>query len=368
MPTSEALQLHLVRTQIVFPKPVEFNEENFFEELLRSNHPGSPCPSSQSLVAFVEGTIGPKLDQTIGTHLGSCPYCSELCERVLSFERTQIAPAAGECYEILEEVGRGGMGIVYRARHRETFEIVALKFIRPEIASDRQAFQRFENELSITRGINHKNVCRAYEFQRTCDSAYIIMEFVDGESLHARLKREHVLSLSEAIDLAAQICDGLIELHKHDIVHRDIKPENAILDSFGTVKLTDFGVARLIDPDSTVTAAAVGTPGYMAPEQIEGKTVVDHRADIYALGLVLYQMLTGQKAYEAANPFSLAFQQVHEAPVPPRVRQPSLPLDVEKIILKCLERDPCKRFQSACELKSALLDRVRAQGGLGAAR
>ena len=182
------------------------------------------------------------------------------------------------------------------------------------------------------------------------------MEFVDGESLHARLVREHVLSVSKAIDIAAQICDGLFELHKHDIVHRDIKPENAILDSFGTVKLTDFGVARLIDPDATVTAAAIGTPGYMAPEQIEG-TVVDHRADIYALGLVLYQMLTGQKAYEAANPFSLAFQQIHEAPVPPRIRQPSLPLDLEKIILTCLERDPRKRFQSACELKAALLIR-----------
>ena len=354
MPTSEAPQSQLSSTQIAFSKHIEFDEDNFFGELLRSSHPGSHCPTSQSLVAFVEGTIDPKLDQIIKTHLGCCPHCSELCERVLSFERTEVAPAASECYEILEEVGRGGMGIVYRARHRETLQIVALKFIRPEIASDLRALQRFENEQSIIRGINHKNVCRAYEFQRSCDSAYIIMEFVDGESLNARLKRERVLSLSEAIELAGQICDGLFELHKRGIVHRDIKPENAIIDSFGTVKLTDFGVARLIDPDSTVTAAAVGTPGYMAPEQIEG-TVVDHRADIYALGLVLYQMLTGQKAYEAANPFSLAFQQIHEAPVLPRVRQPSLPLYLEQTILKCLERDPRKRFRSARELKSALL-------------
>jgi serine/threonine protein kinase len=303
MPISEASRSQSFATQSAFSKHIEFNEDNFLEKLLRCGHPGSLCPTSQSLVAFAEGTIDPQFDRPIKTHLACCASCSELCDRVLSFERTQNAPAASERYEIFEEVGRGGMGIVYRARHRETLEIVALKLIRPEIASDPQNLRRFENELSIIRGINHKNVCRAYEFQRDCDATYIIMEFVDGESLHTRLEREYVLSLSEAIELAVQMCNGLFELHNHNIVHRDIKPENVMIDSFGTVKLTDFGVARLVDSDATATAAVVGTPGYMAPEQIEGK-VVDHRADIYALGLVLYRMLTGQKAHDADNSFS----------------------------------------------------------------
>jgi serine/threonine protein kinase len=353
MPSSEAWRSELFGTQNV-SEQIEFSEETFLEKLLRYDHPGSPCPTSQSLVAFVEGMIDPKFDRRIKKHLAGCPSCLELCDRVLSFERAQSVPAVSERHEILEEVGRGGMGIVYRARNLETLEIVALKLIRPEIASDQTALQRFENELSVARRINHKNVCRAYEFQRVCDSAYIIMEFVDGESLYTRLEREHVLSPSLAIDLAVQMCDGLCELHSHAIVHRDIKPANAMLDSSETVKLTDFGVARLIDPDATVTAVAVGTPGYMAPEQIKG-TVVDHRADIYALGLVLYRMLTGQLAHEADNPFSLAFKQIHEAPIPPSVRQPSLSSALNRIILRCLERDPGRRFQSACELKSALL-------------
>jgi serine/threonine-protein kinase len=351
----EGLQSLIPDPETALSKPAELNEDNFLEACLFSNVHGSRCPTSQSLVAFMEGTVDSKINELIRTHLIRCTYCSELYDRVLSFERMQVAPAASEHYEILDEVGRGGMGIVYRARHRETLEIVALKIIRPETPINQRVLERFENEIAIARGINHRNICRAYEFQSGFDSAYITMEFIDGESLRSRLERAHVLSLSEALDVATQISDGLFELHNRKIVHRDIKPENTMLDSAGTVKLTDFGVARLVDPDATVTAAAVGTPGYMAPEQVEGRTV-DHRTDIYALGVVLYETVIGHHPCRTDNSFSVATRQIQDSPGLPRESHPRLPSNLEEIILKCMKRDPRQRFQSACELKSALLN------------
>jgi serine/threonine protein kinase/class 3 adenylate cyclase len=255
-------------------------------------------------------------------------------------------------YDILEEVGRGGMGIVYKGRDRETGELVALKALKPEIAQDSSAMERFKNELRLTRRITHKNVCRIHEFNRTGTTAYISMEFVQGDSLRHVLNAFGGLPLRKGLDVAQQICAGLREAHAQGIVHRDLKPENIMLDRAGNVKIMDFGIARSIESSASLTGSIVGTPAYMAPEQAQGKPV-DHRADIYSLGLILYELFTGSAAFRGDTPVAVAFKQVHETPPSPREIEPTLPGYLEKAIVKCLEKNPAKRFQSVDELEAA---------------
>ena len=193
-------------------------------------------------------------------------------------------------YEILSRAGLGGIGILFKARDRETNEVVALKVLKAEIADQPELIEAFKNELRLARKITHKNVCRIYDFSRADGISFISMEFVEGESLRRVLNRFNALSTRTALKVASQICDGLREAHAQGIVHRDLKPENLMIDGSGNVKLMDFGLAHLVAEGST---DAVGTPSYMAPEQAQG-AAVDQRCDIYALGLVLFEMFTGR--------------------------------------------------------------------------
>lgn len=261
--------------------------------------------------------------------------------------------ALSQRYDVLSEAGHGNMGNVYKARDRETGEIVALKLIKSEIASDQAATERFKNELLFARKITHKNVCRVYEFNRVGGIAYTSMEFVEGESLRSVLSRFGGLPVRKGVDLALQICSGLKEAHAQGIVHRDLKPENVMIDNQGNVKIMDFGIARSMEAGTRLTGAMIGTPAYMAPEQVSGKPV-DYRTDIYALGLVLYEMFTGSETFRADTPVAVALKQMQEAPAPPHDIDPNIPVYVERAILKCLEKDPAKRFQSIAELENAL--------------
>jgi WD40 repeat protein len=256
-------------------------------------------------------------------------------------------------YEAVTEVGHGGMGTVYRARDRETKEGVALKILRPEIASDEREMDRFKNEVRLAHQITHKNVCRIHEFNRVDGIAYISMEFVDGENLREIIDRFGSLSVRKCTQIAQQICAGLREAHAQGIVHRDLKPENVMLDRTGQVKVMDFGIARSIDARSGTTGLIVGTPAYMAPEQAQGRAV-DPRSDIYSLGLIVYEMLSGRPAFSGDTPVAVALKQVHERPTPLHELDPTIPEDIEIVILKCLEKDPGKRFQSVEELQAAL--------------
>jgi serine/threonine protein kinase len=192
---------------------------------------------------------------------------------------TNVLAALGQRYEILGEAGHGSMGNVYKARDRETGETVALKLLKPEIASDQAMMDRFKNELLFARKITHKNVCRVYEFNRVAGIAYTSMEFVEGESLRSVLNRFGALTQKKARDLALQICSGLKEAHVQGIVHRDLKPENVMIDGSGNLKLMDFGIARSMEAVTRQTGAMVGTPAYMAPEQVSGSPV-DYRTAI----------------------------------------------------------------------------------------
>ena len=268
-----------------------------------------------------------------------------------------LSPAAlvalGVRYEILGEAGHGSMGNVYKARDRETGETVALKLLKPEIASDQAMMDRFKNELLFARKITHKNVCRVHEFNRVGGIAYTSMEFVEGESLRSVLNRFGGLPQRKATDLALQICSGLKEAHAQGIVHRDLKPENVMIDAQGNVKIMDFGIARSMEAGTRLTGSMVGTPAYMAPEQVAGKPV-DYRTDIYSLGLMLYEMFTGAPAFTADNSIAVALKQMREDPPPPHEIEPNIPVATERAILKCLEKDPAKRFQSIADLESNL--------------
>jgi len=271
--------------------------------------------------------------------------------------------ALSQRYDILADAGHGSMGNVYKARDRETGEVVALKLLKPEIASDQTMMERFKNELLFARKITHKNVCRVHEFNRIGGIAYTSMEFVEGESLRSVLNRFGGLPPRKAIDLVAQICSGLKEAHAQGIVHRDLKPENVMIDGQGNVKIMDFGIARSMEAVTRLTGSMVGTPAYMAPEQVAGKPV-DYRTDIYSLGLIMYEVFTGAQAFQADNAVAVALKQMREAPVPPHEIEPAVPVGVERAILKCLEKEPPKRFQSIGELESAM----RASGGAAAAQ
>lgn len=256
-------------------------------------------------------------------------------------------------YDIHAEVGRGGMGIVYRARDRETGDVVALKVLRPEIALRPELIDRFKSELLLARKVTHKNVCRTYELLRFGDTVAIAMEYVEGESLRSLLKRVEALPVRRGLKILRQVLTGLAEAHAQGVVHRDLKPENLVITGDNQVKVMDFGIARSVEAQATQTGGIIGTPAYMSPEQAEGKPV-DARTDIYALGLIIYEMFVGCPAFQAETPVGLAYKQIHEKPAPPRSVDPYLPVFLERVIEKCLEKDPKKRFQSAAELEAAL--------------
>ena len=257
-------------------------------------------------------------------------------------------------YEVLGTLGEGGMGLVYRVRDRETSEILALKQLRPDIARDPAMMERFKDEIRLARRITHKNVCRIYDFNRVNDVTYITMEYVDGENLHVYLKRAGKLSPERVIDLARQIASGLSEAHAQGVVHRDLKPENVMLARDGLVKLMDFGIARALGGNTATTRTVIGTPGYMAPEQSQGKAV-DQRTDLYALGLILYECLTGQRAFSGVTPVEVALKQIKERPMPPRKIISTTPAHLEAVVMRCLEKEPARRFASAAELQRALV-------------
>jgi tRNA A-37 threonylcarbamoyl transferase component Bud32 len=257
-------------------------------------------------------------------------------------------------YDIIQELGRGAMGIVYKAIDRETSECIAIKVLKPEVLDDKLMMQRFKNEMRIARKITHKNVCRIHEFTHVPQGPCITMEYVDGETIRSLLNRIGVFSLRSAFDVARQMCSGLREAHAQGVAHRDLKPENLMMDRNGNIKIMDFGVARVFATSTSTTLGSfVGTPAYMAPEQVECRDV-DQRADVYAFGLILYEMLTGGTVFKADTPLRVAYKQVHEAPPAPRTIDPNIPEAVQSLILRCIEKEPERRFQTIADVESAM--------------
>ncbi len=263
-------------------------------------------------------------------------------------------------YEIQEELGAGGMGVVYRAFDRELGETVALKAIRPDVRDlDPTLIERFKQELRLARRITHRNVVRTFDLGEVDRVYYITMEYVRGTTVASLIEEAGRLAVPAALTIGKQVCRALEVAHEAGIVHRDIKPQNLLVDATGFLKVTDFGIARLAGPQTdgkalTVEGAVLGTPQYMAPEQLLGEPV-DGRADIYATGTVLFECVTGRRPYEANTPVALLGYYVREEPAPdPASLNPEVPAAFAKAILRSLERKPADRWSSATEFLRAL--------------
>jgi serine/threonine protein kinase/tetratricopeptide (TPR) repeat protein len=295
-------------------------------------------------------------------------YCGKCATRLPSPEKAEVTETLetpkeelttgstfAHRYQIIEELGKGGMGKVYKALDKEINAKVALKLIKPEISADDKTIERFRNELRIARDVSHKNVCRMYDLNKEEGSYFITMEYVSGEDLRSFIRRSRQLAVGTAITIAKQVCEGLSEAHKSGVVHRDLKPSNIMIDKEGNARIMDFGIARSLKAKGiTREGVTIGTPEYMSPEQVEAKET-DQRTDIYSLGVILFEMVTGRRPFEGDTPLSIAVKQKTEPPPDPRDFNAQVPEVLTRVIHKCMEKDKESRYQSAGEVRSELM-------------
>jgi tetratricopeptide (TPR) repeat protein/tRNA A-37 threonylcarbamoyl transferase component Bud32/TolB-like protein len=257
-------------------------------------------------------------------------------------------------YQVIEELGKGGMGRVYKVFDEKIKEKIALKLLKPEISTDEAAIERFSNELRLSRKISHRHVCRMFDLGEVDGTHYITMEYVSGEDLKSILRMMGPMSAGKVVLIAKQVCEGLVEAHRLGVVHRDLKPQNLMIDREGNVRIMDFGIARSLKVKGLTGAGVViGTPEYMSPEQIEGQDV-DNRSDIYSLGIILYEMMTGRVPFEGDTFLSIAVKQKTVQPRNPRELNAQIPEDLNRLILHCLEKDRDRRYQKVEDIQAEL--------------
>lgn len=270
----------------------------------------------------------------------------------LTFQTGQIF---GKRYKIIEVIGHGGMGKVFKAYDNELDIVVALKMIKPSLIADENVISRFKRELLLAREIQHDNVIRIHDLGEIDQIKYISMNYINGNSLNEIIESIGQLSVVKSIDMAKQICCALSAAHAKGIIHRDLKPQNIMIDKKGKLYVLDFGIARSLRQSSHTTepGVVIGTPDIMSPEQIQGEKA-DERSDIYALGVIMFQMVTGELPFTAEDYNSLLYKHVNE-PVPTAEQfNPLIPAEFSKIIAKCMEKNPQDRFQSVDELSKKL--------------
>ncbi len=253
-------------------------------------------------------------------------------------------------YEIIEEIGRGGMAIVYRAKCMVLNRYVAIKVLRPEHRDDAEFIKRFKIEAQSAGSLTHPNIVSVYDVGHEDDMEYIVMEYVEGITLKQYLSAKGVLPWKEAVDYASQICAGLEHAHKKGIVHKDIKPENIMITKEGILKITDFGIAKAVNQGTIATGGlTMGSVHYFSPEQARG-SFIDTKTDLYSLGVLLYEMIAGRLPFEGESAISVAMQHLESEPARPSVFNPSVPKSLEAVILKAMKKEQTERYQTATQM------------------
>jgi eukaryotic-like serine/threonine-protein kinase len=254
-------------------------------------------------------------------------------------------------YRVVRRIGSGGMADVWLAADTELDRQVALKVLHENFARDREFVERFRREASSAAGLQHPNVVGVFDRGRYGDTYYIAMEFVDGSSLRDLVA--HGMEPHEAVEVTRQVLDGAEFAHERGIVHRDLKPANVLIDRSGRTRVTDFGIARAGESEITQTGSVMGTAQYLSPEQAQGMEVTA-AADIYSIGVMLFEMLTGRVPFEGDNTVAIAMKQVSEQPVAPSTINPAVSPSLDAVVLRALAKDPANRFASAAEMRAAL--------------
>ena len=267
-----------------------------------------------------------------------------------------IGTLLAQRYEIIEIIGEGGMAFVYKTHDRILDRVVAVKVLKDEYSNDPSFVEKFRIEALAAAKLSHPNIVNIFDVGQQNNKHYIVMEYVEGKTLQDFITLHAPLSVNKAVDFASMICDGLQAAHENGIIHRDIKPHNILITKSGIVKVADFGIAQAVSKKTlTFNGHIEGTVHYIAPEQAKGEPVTP-ATDLYSLGCVLYEMLTGNVPFDAESPITVVLKHIHDEPVLPREINQDIPIGLQNVILKSMEKNPARRFKTAEELHNALRD------------
>lgn len=270
--------------------------------------------------------------------------------------RNSIGP-----YKIIEKIGLGGMGVVYKAEHEKIGQIVAIKAIPPYNSEDSYIRNKFLNEARLQARLSHSNIVNIINYIESDDSIFLVMEYINGETLEERIKSEGCIPYEEAVKISEKLLDALQYLHDRGIVHRDLKPSNIMFTDNGTVKVTDFGISKLVDQKGVTTTILAGSYTYMSPEEITGEGTT-YYSDIYSYGITLYNMLCGKPPFEYDTEYRIMKAHLEEKPADPRKYNSRIPGRLSKAVLKSISKDPLQRYNSPSEFKSGLVNSINPEG------